>query len=102
MKIEPLHPEIEAYLEKRNLTKKYEKQKKLFEKLFYYFFLPCTKIAIKSATITRAMCGVLAIILCKLMSGDPSPFQNKLPVSVISREKNKLTKMSDPYNIEIK
>lgn len=31
MKILPLHPEIEGYLTKRNLTKKFTKQKKLFE-----------------------------------------------------------------------
>ena len=32
MKILPLHPEIEKYLQKRNLKKKFEKQKSLFEK----------------------------------------------------------------------
>jgi hypothetical protein len=32
MKILPLHPEIKEYLKKRNLEKKFEKQKKLFEK----------------------------------------------------------------------
>lgn len=31
MKILPLHYEIENYLKKRNLTKKFEKQKKFFE-----------------------------------------------------------------------
>ena len=31
MKILPLHSEIRNYLKKRNLTKKFEKQKKLFE-----------------------------------------------------------------------
>lgn len=31
MKILPLHPEIENYLRKRNLTKKFDKQKRLFE-----------------------------------------------------------------------
>lgn len=31
MKILPLHSEIENYLKKRNLKKKFEKQKKLFE-----------------------------------------------------------------------
>lgn len=32
MKILPLHPEIEKYLKKRGLDKKFEKQKALFEK----------------------------------------------------------------------
>jgi Txe/YoeB family toxin of Txe-Axe toxin-antitoxin module len=32
MKILPLHPEIKEYLKKRNLEKKFEKQKRLFEK----------------------------------------------------------------------
>lgn len=32
MKILPIHPEIKEYLKKRNLEKKFEKQKKLFEK----------------------------------------------------------------------
>ena len=32
MKILPLHPEIKKYLKKRNLEKKFEKQKHLFEK----------------------------------------------------------------------
>jgi Txe/YoeB family toxin of Txe-Axe toxin-antitoxin module len=32
MKILPLHPEIKEYLKKRHLEKKFEKQKKLFEK----------------------------------------------------------------------
>ena len=31
MKILPLHPEISAYLKKRNLEKKFEKQIRLFE-----------------------------------------------------------------------
>lgn len=31
MTILPLHPEIENYLKKRNLKKKFEKQKRLFE-----------------------------------------------------------------------
>ncbi|MBU4331522.1 type II toxin-antitoxin system RelE/ParE family toxin [Patescibacteria group bacterium] len=31
MKIFPLHPEINNYLRKRNLIKKFEKQKKIFE-----------------------------------------------------------------------
>lgn len=31
MKIIPLHKELQAYLKKRNLQKKFEKQKKLFE-----------------------------------------------------------------------
>lgn len=31
MKILPFHPEIENYLKKRNLKKKFEKQKRLFE-----------------------------------------------------------------------
>jgi len=32
MKILPLHPEIKEYLKKRRLERKFEKQKKLFEK----------------------------------------------------------------------
>ena len=32
MKILPIHPEIEDYLKKRNIKKKFEKQRKLFEK----------------------------------------------------------------------
>jgi hypothetical protein len=32
MKILPLHPEIKEYLKKGNLEKKFEKQKRLFEK----------------------------------------------------------------------
>jgi len=32
MKILPLHPEIREYLKKRKLERKFEKQKKLFEK----------------------------------------------------------------------
>jgi Txe/YoeB family toxin of Txe-Axe toxin-antitoxin module len=32
MKILPLHPEIKEYLKKRRLEKKFEKQKRLFEK----------------------------------------------------------------------
>ena len=32
MKILPLHPEIEDYLKKRNIGKKFDKQKRLFEK----------------------------------------------------------------------
>ena len=31
MKILPIHSEIEEYLKKRSLTKKFEKQKRLFE-----------------------------------------------------------------------
>lgn len=36
MKIFPLHPEINEYLKKRNLEKKFEKQKKLFERNQFY------------------------------------------------------------------
>ncbi|MDI6602843.1 MAG: hypothetical protein QME57_01845 [Patescibacteria group bacterium] len=36
MKILPLHPEIKEYLKKRNLEKKFEKQKILFEKNPFY------------------------------------------------------------------
>jgi len=32
MKILPLHSEIEEYLKNRNIGKKFEKQRKLFEK----------------------------------------------------------------------
>lgn len=31
MKVLPLHPEIQKYLEKRNLKRKFEKQKGFFE-----------------------------------------------------------------------
>lgn len=36
MKILPLYPEIEEYLKKRNLEKKFAKQKKLFEENPFY------------------------------------------------------------------
>ena len=36
MKILPLHPETGAYLKKRKLEKKFNKQKKLFEKNPFY------------------------------------------------------------------
>jgi len=36
MKILPLHPEIKGYLKKRKLERKFEKQKRLFEKNPFY------------------------------------------------------------------
>jgi len=36
MKILPIHPEIKEYLRKRNLEKKFEKQKQLFEQNPFY------------------------------------------------------------------
>ena len=36
MKVRPLHPEIVNYLKERNLGKKFNKQKKLFEENLFY------------------------------------------------------------------
>ncbi len=37
MRILPLHPEIKEYLKNRNLEKKFEKQKRLFEKNPFHY-----------------------------------------------------------------